>query len=160
MKKRIIAIFLLASMLFAGIACDSTTEPEGSSEAPSVDVTEAGVTDPAEETTQTDETTQSEETTAEVTAEPNILDKSKTYNILFIGNSYTHYNDMPEQIFSKVISSAGYKANVTCRLLSRSPLSSRRIRFPQKRLKRIIPIWSLTMSTATATTPSQPMRSA
>lgn len=113
MKKRIIAIFLLASMLFAGIACDSTTEPEGSSEAPAIDVTEAGVTDPAEETTQADETTQSEETTAEVTAEPNILDNSKTYNILFIGNSYTHYNDMPEQIFSKVISSAGYKANVT-----------------------------------------------
>ena len=40
------------------------------------------------------------------------LDKTKTYNILFIGNSYTYYNDMPEMIFAQIAKSAGYKVNV------------------------------------------------
>ena len=111
MKKRIIAVFLLASMLFAGIACDNATEPEGSSEAPAIDVTEAEATDPVEATEPAEETTAAPETT-EAAVESNVLDKSKTYNFLFIGNSYTHYNDMPEQIFAKILTAAGYTAKV------------------------------------------------
>jgi len=42
-----------------------------------------------------------------------LQDKSKTYNILFIGNSYTYYNGMPETIFAEIAKSAGYNVNVT-----------------------------------------------
>ena len=35
----------------------------------------------------------------------------KTYSILFIGNSYTYYNNMP-QIFQKIAKSAGFEVNV------------------------------------------------
>lgn len=34
-------------------------------------------------------------------------------NILFIGNSYTYYNDMPEQIFAKMAAEAGHPFEVT-----------------------------------------------
>lgn len=34
-------------------------------------------------------------------------------NILFIGNSYTFYNDMPEAIFAPMAERAGYPCNVT-----------------------------------------------
>ncbi len=108
MKKRLIAVFLLASMLFAGVACagegEVTTVPEETTEAPAPDNTTEQVTD---------------ETTAEATEDvteapaPEVLDKSKQYNFLFIGNSYTHYNDMPEQIFAKILKAAGYTASVT-----------------------------------------------
>ena len=37
----------------------------------------------------------------------------KTYNILFIGNSYTYYNDMPTVLFKKIAESAGYKVRIT-----------------------------------------------
>lgn len=107
MKKRLIAMLLLSSMLFAGVACtgegEVTTAPEGTAEAPEIDVTTAApeteATEPAPETTAAPEST--------------VLDKSKKYNFLFIGNSYTHYNDMPEQIFAKILKAAGYDATVT-----------------------------------------------
>ena len=37
----------------------------------------------------------------------------KTYSILFIGNSYTFYNDMPTAIFEKIAESAGYDVEIT-----------------------------------------------
>lgn len=40
------------------------------------------------------------------------LDPMKNYNILFIGNSYTYYNDMPEVIFKGITESAGYDFTV------------------------------------------------
>ena len=102
MKKRIIAAFLLVSMLFAGVGCDDTTEPEN--------------TEPATEAVDTADATTAEETTLadETTTAPSdgILDKSKSYSFLFIGNSYTHYNDMPELIFAKILKAAGYDAKV------------------------------------------------
>lgn len=105
--KRIISILLLSAMLLAGVACNGEGE---STTAASVDTTnapEAEVTDAPEAT----ETDPAPETTAE--SESKELDKSKKYNILFVGNSYTHYNDMPEAIFSKIIKAAGYDATVT-----------------------------------------------
>ncbi len=103
MKKRLIAMLLLSSMLFAGVACtgegEVTTAAEETTEAPEIEVTTA---DPETEAT---------ETTSEPESE--VLDKSKKYNFLFIGNSYTHYNDMPEQIFAKILKAAGYDATVT-----------------------------------------------
>ena len=107
MKKRLIAMLLLSSMLFAGVACagegEVTTAAEETTEAPEIEVTTAApeteATEPAPETTSAPEST--------------VLDKSKKYNFLFIGNSYTHYNDMPEQIFAKILKAAGYDATVT-----------------------------------------------
>lgn len=36
----------------------------------------------------------------------------KSYNILFIGNSYTYFNTMPEELFAPIADSAGYDVNV------------------------------------------------
>jgi hypothetical protein len=111
MKKRLTAILLLAAMLFSAVACtgtgETTTEPESSDNiTPAPETTNA-----PDETTAGAETMPNEETTAEAPA-PEVLDKSKSYSFLFIGNSYTHYNDMPEQIFSKILKAAGYNAKV------------------------------------------------
>ena len=37
----------------------------------------------------------------------------KQYKILFIGNSYTYFNDMPTAIFQRLATSAGYEVSVT-----------------------------------------------
>ena len=37
----------------------------------------------------------------------------KSFDVLFIGNSYTYYNDMPESYFKKVAEEAGYDITVT-----------------------------------------------
>ena len=107
--KRLTAVLLLLAMLLAGVACtgesETTTLADESTKAPEVEATTAPETEPAEATTAVEDTTAAP-------AEEKVLDKSKTYNILFIGNSYTHYNDMPEQIFAKIMKAAGYKANV------------------------------------------------
>ena len=104
--KKLISILLLTSMLLAGVACngegDVTTLADDTAKSPEADVSTAP---------EATETEQSPETTAEPVSET--LDKSKKYNFLFIGNSYTHYNDMPEQIFSKILAAAGYDATVT-----------------------------------------------
>ena len=49
----------------------------------------------------------------EVPPEKEKLDMNRTYSILFIGNSYTYYNDMPTAIFEKLAESAGYEVEVT-----------------------------------------------
>lgn len=110
MTKRWIAFLLIAVMLISGVACtgggEETTASPSDTEAPDT-------------TTSAPEDTTAEETTAEATEEitdapaPEALDKSKKYEFLFIGNSYTHYNDMPEQIFAKILKAAGYDATVT-----------------------------------------------
>ena len=38
------------------------------------------------------------------------MDKSQHYAFLFIGNSYTYYNEMPEQLFSNTLKEAARKA--------------------------------------------------
>ena len=54
----------------------------------------------------TQEATQSQEETG-------MLSKDKTYSILFIGNSYTFYNDMPTVYFKNMAKSCGYNVEVT-----------------------------------------------
>ncbi len=105
MKKRFVSILLLASLFLTGTACtgggDVTEDPEDSTILPAPETTAAPISDTAEEETDA----QTEPASAE-------LDKSQKYSFLFIGNSYTHYNDMPEQIFAKILESAGYDAQV------------------------------------------------
>ena len=45
-------------------------------------------------------------------AEDTMLPKDKTYEILFIGNSYTFYNNMPTAYFATMAQAAGYQLNV------------------------------------------------
>lgn len=42
-----------------------------------------------------------------------MLSKNRTYNILFIGNSYTFYNDMPTTYFEPMAKICGYDIRVT-----------------------------------------------
>ncbi len=45
--------------------------------------------------------------------EPSVLSKDKTYSVLFIGNSYTFYSDMPTIYFANMAKSCGYQVKVT-----------------------------------------------
>ena len=49
----------------------------------------------------------------EISPEKEKLDMNRKYSILFIGNSYTYYNDMPTAIFEKFAEAAGYDVEVT-----------------------------------------------
>lgn len=53
------------------------------------------------------------ETTAPSTGDDDMLSKDRTYNILFIGNSYTFYNDMPTAYFETMARACGYDVRVT-----------------------------------------------
>ena len=41
------------------------------------------------------------------------LPTDRTYSVLFIGNSYTYYNSMPDKLFFRFAKLAGYKVEVT-----------------------------------------------
>lgn len=45
--------------------------------------------------------------------ESSMLSKDKSYSILFIGNSYTFYNDMPTIYFANMAKACGYDVKVT-----------------------------------------------
>ena len=118
MKKRLITLLLLAVLLLPTAACDrgqspadtrpDTTAPEATAE-PTAPADTQPATDPA-----TDPETTAPETEPET--EPPLgtteLDKSKTYKILFIGNSYTYCNDMPTRYFGEIMQAAGYKVKI------------------------------------------------
>jgi len=40
-------------------------------------------------------------------------EEPKVYRVLFIGNSYTHYHDMPTAYFERIAEQAGYEVEVT-----------------------------------------------
>ncbi|MBQ9080395.1 MAG: discoidin domain-containing protein [Clostridia bacterium] len=114
MTKRIFSILLCTLMLLPLAACGS-----GNNVTTPADTTTAA---PApSDTTQPTETTTAETTPAETTAPQTpdtsleARDKSKTYNILMIGNSFSYYNEMnyPKGIFYNVATEAGYKVNIT-----------------------------------------------
>ncbi len=114
MKKRLIALLLLAVLLLPTVACDGgqppadtspdTTAPEATAEPTAPPATDP-VTDPATDP----------ETTVPETEPPlgtTELDKSKTYKILFVGNSYTYCNDMPTRYFGEIMEAAGYSVKI------------------------------------------------
>ena len=102
--KKFLAILLALATLFAVVGCTTQT-PEASTEEPTTASETAGE-DPTTEPT-TEEATQPEDPGTD--SQP--LDKTKQYRILFIGNSYTHYNDMPD-LFKNVAKAAGYNVIV------------------------------------------------
>lgn len=99
MKKKLIAILILASMLISIVACTgegNTTIATGDGTSASENTT---VRNPEDETPPA--------------PKPTVLDKNGNYSFLFIGNSYTYSNNMPEQIFANILKEAGYTATVT-----------------------------------------------
>ena len=122
MLKRIFALLLCALMLIPLAACDSgsggatTTLADGTTPAPAPAETTPAETTPAETTPA--ETTPAETTPAETQpSEPTLTarDKTKKYNVLMIGNSFSYHNDMilPKGIFQNVVNAAGYDITLT-----------------------------------------------
>ena len=112
--KKITALLLCLVLCLSSVAilaaCDSGSEPnkdtvESATNAPEGDGTEA----PTQQAPETDPETEPE-------TEPPLgsveLDKSKPYKILFIGNSYTYYNNMPARYFGEIMQAAGYKVKI------------------------------------------------
>ena len=108
--KRIISIMLCGFMMFSMAACASGGgETSATTAATSADNPDNTVTT-AEGTTT--EATPTEEVYKPVVSEPR--DTSRGYRVLFIGNSFTYYNDMnkPNGIFYQIAKNAGYNVTV------------------------------------------------
>ena len=91
----------LTMLILAGCAPATTPSPSGQ-ENPTV--TQPTVTEPT--------VTEPPATEPTVTEEPQPTEK-KEYSILFIGNSYTYYNKLPQSIFTTYAAAAGYRVEVT-----------------------------------------------
>lgn len=118
MKKRLIAMLLITVLLLPVVSCDSgqspadphpeTAAPEATAE-PTLPADTEPVAHP-----ETEPETPAPETEPET--EPPLgtteLDKSKTYTILFIGNSYTYFANMPSRYFGEIMKAAGYKVKI------------------------------------------------
>ena len=83
---------------------ENGNETEGNTDASVDDTTEL----PNENTPNEDTSTKEEDEVKEEEKTP----EKKSYSILFIGNSYTYYNDMPTTIFKKIVEAAGHSAEV------------------------------------------------
>lgn len=106
--KKLLALLLALATLFAVAGCAAqTTNPEENSTDAS---TEAPTTSAPTTEEPTEESTEPKDPGVDVTPKP--LDKSKQYRILFIGNSYTHYNTMPDNLFGPIARAAGYNVIV------------------------------------------------
>lgn len=110
MKKRLIALLLLFVLILPTAACDRGHNPTDTS--PDTTAPEATVKPiiPAETAPET--MTPETEPETEPSLDTTVLDKSKTYKILFIGNSYTYCNNMPSDYFEEIMRAAGYKVRV------------------------------------------------
>ena len=92
------------------IGCDRNHPADGTDE-PTAAPTDAPTEEPTAAPTEEPPGTPTEEPTEEVTEEPE--PEKTSYSILFIGNSYTYYNDMPTAIFQAMARAEGYDVSVT-----------------------------------------------
>ena len=102
MKLRKMTFVVLALLMLILTCCGSPSEL--SDEVPEETV---------KETSTEQYTEQTDEPSAETEAKQEELQLDKNYSILFIGNSYTYYNDMPTAIFRMITKDMGYRVNVT-----------------------------------------------
>ena len=109
MKKRLIALLLLAVLLLPTAACDRGQSPADTRPNTTAPEATAEPTTPADTPPATDPATDPETEPSPGSVE---LDKSKPYKILFIGNSYTYYNNMPVRYFGEIMQAAGYKVKI------------------------------------------------
>ena len=123
MTIRTIALLLLATLLLSLVSCTTgqspiDTIPETGSPESTAESTAPAETEPATEPDTTAPETELETTAPETEpeTEPPLgtteLDKSKTYTILFIGNSYTDFANKPSRYFGEIMKAAGYKVRV------------------------------------------------
>lgn len=105
MKKFLISL-LCASLLFGCASCSSEKETPKTGESNE----EASI--PSENVSKDEPSSAdvSEEPSEEISAEESEIPASPI-NVLFVGNSFTYYNDLPV-IFENVVNSAGIEANV------------------------------------------------
>lgn len=112
MAKRLISLMLCVLTLLTLAACAGDGIPDGT---PDITTASGGTVAPAPGTTAAEApNTTAPATDAPVTsAVPHIGDAAlPEYSVLFIGNSYTYYNDM-HVIFRELVQSAGGKVSVT-----------------------------------------------
>ncbi len=122
MKKRLLALLLLAVLLLPTVGCDAgqspadtrpdTSAPEVTAEPTTPIGTEAVTASETPPETEPETTASETEPETEPPVESTELDKSKTYKILFIGNSYTYFNNMPARYFGEIMKAAGYQVKV------------------------------------------------
>jgi hypothetical protein len=108
MKK--ILIIMLLGILTTAMLVSCAKNPVQTTAEPPKNTTAESTTDTSLVTTTPSITTTAPTTT---TGGTDVTVPQKTYNILFIGNSYTYYNDMPTVLFKKIAESAGYKVRIT-----------------------------------------------
>ena len=111
MRLRNLICLTLAIILFSFAGCSSVSESAEASETDSNSLQESDQSsetqdEPDEET---EDSSINEENNKEEKGESEV---KKTYSILFIGNSYTYYNNMPETIFKNLAKSAGYDVEI------------------------------------------------
>lgn len=97
MKKRMLC--LLLSLLLFGSTLTACTHTNG---LPSQNEEQNGSADDS-----------SDQENVKESEEKEMLSKDKSYSILFIGNSYTYYNDMPYALFAPMAEAEGYDVSVT-----------------------------------------------
>ena len=93
--KRLVAILLICASLLAIVSCAATDKEPAATTAGSTEAKTTAATTAGKDPTGSGP-----------------LDKSRSYRILFIGNSYTHYNSMPTALFAKIAKAAGYDVTV------------------------------------------------
>jgi len=109
MKKILSAMMSVILLCSCGlVSCGTAAPQEGSA-------TSALTTTPSDTTTAAP-TEIATAATEPAVQNPDARDTGLPLNILFVGNSYTYYNDMPTQIFAPIARAAGY--DVTVRALT------------------------------------------
>ncbi len=98
--------FLLSVLSFILACCTFTGCTSGGGDLDSENATAKA--DTQAETTAKEAETQPEETKASDVCLP----KEKEYSVLFIGNSFTYCNDLPEDLFASLCKAAGYNVKV------------------------------------------------
>ena len=106
--KRIFTFLLAFAFLISIVACSEEAITESS-------VTEIATSSQPSDSASIESSVESTDESLNETSEDEEMsfDKTKTYNILFIGNSYTYYSDMPEKIFDPIAKSANIDFKVS-----------------------------------------------
>ena len=108
--KRIMCFILVfCTVMCVTSGCTDTSDTEDTQHTDTNNTETERVTD-TEKSQTTDTESQDENDTEDQMKTP--LSKDKTYEILFIGNSYTFYNSTVPAEFKKIAASAGYTVNV------------------------------------------------